>query len=135
MAGAIGMLFFMVVQNGPIPLLLEKLGAGGIAIGLTATLFQLGMIVQIPAAFFTERLASRKLFWAATTLAARAAMAIPGVFLLLWPDNQTAVIWLTLGAIGFFSFLAQTSGSCCFSWMADLIPDAQRASFWAKRKA
>ena len=46
-AGAVGIIFFMVVQNGPIPLLLEQLGAGGIAIGLTATLFQLGMLVQI----------------------------------------------------------------------------------------
>jgi MFS family permease len=134
LAGAIGVFFFMVVQNGPIPLMLEKLGAGGIAIGLTATLFQLGMIVQIPAAFFTERLASRKMFWATTTLGARAAMAIPGIFLLLRPENQTAAIWLTLGAIGFFSFVAQTSGSCWFSWMADLIPDSQRASFWAKRQ-
>ncbi len=38
-AGSLGMFFFMFVQNGPIPLMLEKLGAGGIAIGLTAALF------------------------------------------------------------------------------------------------
>lgn len=134
LAGALGVVFFMVVQNGPIPLLLEKLGAGGIAIGLTATLFQLGLLVQIPAAFFTERLSSRKPFWAITTIAARTAMAVPGIFLLCNPEKQSAAIWLILGAIAFFSFVAQTSGSTWFSWMADLISDEMRADFWAKRQ-
>ncbi|RKX47009.1 MAG: hypothetical protein DRP64_02275 [Verrucomicrobia bacterium] len=133
-AGAFGIFFFMIVQNGPVPLLLEKLGAGGIAIGLSATLFQLGMLVQIPSAFFTERLASRKPFWAATTIVARAALAIPGIYLLLFPDQHSSAVWLTLLAIGFFSFLAQTGGPAWFSWMADLVPDSMRASFWAKRQ-
>jgi len=134
LAGAFGIFFFMIVQNGPIPLLLEKLGAGGIAIGLTATLFQLGLLIQIPAAFFTERLASRKLFWAATSITARLFMAIPGIYLLLFPHQQSTNVWLTLGAIGFFSFIAQTSMPSWYSWMADLVPDSMRASFWSKRQ-
>jgi MFS family permease len=133
-AGAIGIIFFMIVQNGPIPLLLEKLGAGGIAIGLTAALFQFGMLVQVPAAFFTERLASRKPFWALPTIIARAAIAVPGIFLLVSPQNETAAIGLVLAAIAFFSFMAQISGSAWFSWMADLVPEAQRANFWSKRQ-
>jgi MFS family permease len=133
-AGAIGIAFFMIVQNGPIPILLEMLGAGGIAIGLTATLFQLGMLVQIPAAFHTERLARRKPFWAITTILARLAMAIPGIFLLCSPEQHTRAIWLILGCIAFFSFVAQMSGPLWFSWMADLIPDSKRADFWAKRQ-
>lgn len=134
LAGAIGMFFFVVVQNGPIPLLLEQLGAGGIAIGLTAALFQLGMLVQIPAAFFTEQLSSRKPFWALTTIAARAAIAVPGIYLLVSPENKSAAIWLTLAAIGFFSFVAQLSGAAWFSWLADLVPDDMRAGFWARRQ-
>lgn len=133
-AGAVGIIFFMVVQNGPIPLLLEQLGAGGIAIGLTATLFQLGMLVQIPSAFFSERLASRKVFWAITTILARAAIVVPGIFLLVSPDSPSTAIWLTLTAIGVFSFVAQTSGPSWFSWMAELVPETRRADFWAKRQ-
>lgn len=133
-ASALGLFFFMIVQNGPIPLMLEKLGAGGIAIGLSATLFQLGMLAQIPAAFITERLASRKLFWVATTAVARALLAIPGIFLLFFPDQQSAIIWLTLLCIGIYSFLAQSGAPAWFSWMADLIPDSMRTSFWAKRQ-
>ena len=133
-AGAVGVFFFMIVQAGPLPLMLEKMGAGGIAIGLTATLFQLGLLIQIPAAFFTERLASRKLFWASTTITARAAMAIPGIYLLLFPEQQSAGIWITLLAIGFFSFIAQAGAPCWFSWMADLVPDSLRAGFWARRQ-
>jgi len=134
LAGAFGIFFFMIVQNGPIPLLLEKLGASGMAIGLTATLFQLGMLIQIPAAFFTERLTSRKLFWALTTIVSRATLAIPGIYLILFPEQQSPAVWLTLIAIAFFSFLAQTSAPAWFSWMADLVPETMRASFWAKRQ-
>ena len=134
LAGAVGVFFFMIVQAGPLPLMLEKLGAGGIAIGLTATLFQLGLLIQIPSAFFTERLASRKLFWAATTITARAALAIPGAYLLLFPDQQSSIVWLTLATLGVFSFLAQMGAPVWFSWMADLVPDSMRAGFWAKRQ-
>jgi MFS family permease len=133
-AGALGMFFFMFVQNGPIPLMLEKLGASGIAIGLTAALFQLGMLVQIPSAFYTERLSSRKPFWAITTSLARASVAIPGIYLLINPDQSTTAIWLTLGAIGIFSFVAQMSAPAWFSWMAELVPDSMRADFWSKRQ-
>lgn len=133
-ASAFGIFFFMIVQNGPIPLLLEKLGAGGIAIGLSAALFQLGMLIQIPAAFLTERLSRRRFFWAITTLIARAMLAIPGIYLLLFPQQKTATIWITLLAIGIFSFLAQSGTPAWFSWIADLVPDSKRASFWAKRQ-
>ncbi|MDF7799902.1 MFS transporter [Pontiellaceae bacterium B1224] len=133
-AGAVGVFFFMIIQNGPIPLMLEKLGASGIAIGLTATLFQLGMMVQIPAAFFAERLARRKSFWAYTSGIARAAMAIPGLYLLLAPENPSPAVWITLACIGFFSFLSQCGGPVWFGWMADLIPEDKRAGFWARRQ-
>jgi MFS family permease len=134
LAGAFGVFFFMIVQNGPIPLLLEKLGASGIAIGLTATLFQLGMLIQIPAALFTERLARRKMFWVVTTITARIVIAIPGIYLILFPDQQSPLIWMTLGAIGIFSFLAQSSAPVWFSWIAELVPESMRSNFWAKRQ-
>ena len=134
LAGTLGVFFFMIIQNGSIPLMLEKLGAGGIAIGMTSTLFQLGMLIQIPAAFITERLKYRKVFWATTTFVARALFAIPGVYLLLFPDQSTATIWITLVALGGFSFLAQSSSPAWFSWVADLVPDKVRSGFWAKRQ-
>jgi MFS family permease len=124
----------MIVQNGPIPLMLEKLGASGIAIGMTATLFQLGMLMQIPSAFFAERLSSRKLFWASTSVIARLSISIPGLYLLLQPSSPGPAIWITLVCIAFFSFLAQCGGPVWFGWMADLIPEDKRAGFWAKRQ-
>lgn len=133
-AGFVGVFFFMVVQNGPIPLLLEQLGAGGVVIGLTAALFQLGMIVQIPSASFAERLTRCKLFWACTTIFARAVLLIPGIFLLVAPDSRSASIWLILGTIGLFSFVAQMSAPSWFSWMAELVPEKRRARFWSTRQ-
>ncbi len=133
-AGSIGVFFFMVVQNGTVPLLLEKLGAGGIAIGLTSTLIQLGMLVQIPSSFFAERLVRRKTFWVWTNVLARSAIAVPGLYLLLAPDARVTAIWLMLAAVGVFSFFAQASAPTWFSWTADLVPDERRATFWARRQ-
>ncbi len=134
LAGVVGTFFFMIVQNGPIPLMLENMGANGVAIGLAAALFQMGMLAQIPAAFITERLARRKPFWAATTIVARAAIAIPGTILLLVPDRGELLVWITLTAIGFFSFMAQSGVPAWFSWMADLVPGSMRADYWARRQ-
>lgn len=133
-AGAVGVFFFMIVQNGPIPLLLAKMGAGGIAIGLTAALFQLGMLLQIPSAFLSERFSNRKLFWAATSISARAILAVPGVFLLVFPESNTSATWLILAAIGSYSFIAQMSSPSWFSWMADLVPESMRPGFWSRRQ-
>jgi MFS family permease len=133
-AGAIGVFFFTIIQNGPIPLMLEMLGASGIAIGMTTMLFQLGMLTQIPSALFAERLATRKPFWASTAMIARGAMLIPGIYLLAKPGQTAPVIWITLTCIGFFSFLAQCGGPVWLGWMADLVPEDKRAGFWARRQ-
>ncbi len=134
LAGVVGIFFFMTIQNGPLPLMLEKLGAGGVAIGLTVTLFQLGMLAQVPATFFTERLRSRKPYWALSTILARLLIALPGLYLLLCPGRLDAATALTLSAIGVFSFVAQSSSPVWFGWMADLIPDDLRDTFWARRQ-
>lgn len=133
-AGAIGMFFFMTIQNGPIPLMLEKLGAGGIAIGLTTTLFQLGMIIQVPATFYTERLIRRKTFFSITHGLARSFLAIPGIYMLTAEESLSPAILLTLAAIGLFGIVAQSSSPIWFSWMADLVPSDRSSSFWAQRQ-
>ncbi|WP_372795860.1 MFS transporter [Pontiella sp.] len=133
-AGAVGMFFFMTVQNGPVPLLLEMLGAGGIAIGLSTTLYQLGLLAQIPAAFITEKLVKRKPFFALTNISGRALVLIPGIFLLAAPDHPQAAIVLILAVMGLFSFLVQMSAPAWFGWMAELVPGERRAAFWAQRQ-
>ncbi len=133
-AGAIGMFFFMTVQNGPVPLLLEMLGAGGIAIGLSTTLYQLGLLAQIPAAFVTEKLARRKTFFAVTNITGRSLVLLPGIFLLAAPDHPQAGIVLILAMMGLFSFLIQMSAPAWFGWMAELVPSDRRSGFWAQRQ-
>ena len=84
------------------------------------------MLAQVPATFFTERLRSRKPYWALSTILARLLIALPGLYLLLCPGRLDAATALTLSAIGVFSFVAQSSSPVWFGWMADLIPDDLR---------
>lgn len=133
-ASALGMFFFMTIQGGPLALLLQALGAGGIAIGLTTTFFQLGMLAQIPAAFLAERMVRRKPFWFWTAVVSRLFWLVPGIALLVFPGQGFAAVLLTLIVCALFSVLAQAGSPCWFSWMADLIPEPMREQFWGRRQ-
>jgi MFS family permease len=133
-AGFFGIIFFIMVTAGPLSLMLTALGASGMAIGATATLVQLGMLVQIPAAFFAERLHHRKPFWATLSIFARGIWVIPGILILLAPEKTGVAIATTLIVCAIFSFVAQMTSPSWFSWMADLVPHNRRDSFWSIRQ-
>jgi MFS family permease len=133
-ASVFGMLFFMTITGGPLALMLQALGANGVVIGSTATLIQLGMLAQIPAAFYSERLSRRKPFWAVVTIFARAIWVAPGILILLSPEKLNTAVSATLIICGVFSIMAQMTVPGWFSWMADLIPENRRDSFWSLRQ-
>ena len=133
-AGVFGMLFFMTITAGPLSLMLGELGASGIAIGTTATLIQLGMLAQIPAAFYSERLSRHKTFWAITTIFARAIWVLPGILMLVAPERINTAIAITLIVCGIYSIMAQIAAPGWFGWMANLVPENRRDSFWSIRQ-
>ena len=71
-AGSVGMVWGAVAFGLPLPLFMEAIGASGQQLGAVGALRQLAMLGQIPAAFFVERMARRKPFWAGVSALHRA---------------------------------------------------------------
>lgn len=120
----------------PLTMFLEALGAGGAQMGLSVTLQQLAMAVQIPAALWVERLSRRKPFWAATAIPHRLIWLLPALLLVVPDLPPGMLVGLTLTAVGVSSVLAHASVPAWFSWMADLVPAEGSGRFgsgWGRR--
>ncbi len=132
--GALGMVWVAVALTMPMALYLETLGAGGFAIGLLTMLPQIAMIVQIPSTFFVERLPSRKGFCVGTALISRAVYLLPALIFFLPESMRSKAIPILLITAGINAVVGQLSVVPWLSWMADLVPDKQRGSYWGKRQ-
>lgn len=133
-AGTLGMVWVAAALNIPMALYLEALGAGGLALGLLAMLPQIAMIVQVPSTFFIERLRGRKGVWFFCALISRLVYIFP-VLAAFLPEQHRAVgipILLISAGVGFF--IGQIAVSPWLSWMADLVPENRRGSFWGRRQ-
>ncbi len=134
-AGALGMCWVALAFTLPLTMFLEALGASGPQIGLAATLQQLAMAVQIPAALWVERLSRRKPFWAAVTIPHRLLWALPAILILTPGMETTTVIWITLLMVGVSGVLMHASVPVWFAWMADLVPRESSGRFWGTRQS
>ncbi|MEI8242051.1 MAG: MFS transporter [bacterium] len=133
LAGSIGMVW-IVALNMPYTMLLEALGANGVLQGLSSTIIQLTLAIQIPGALFLESLRHRKVAWGVIAIVHRLLWFIPAYIAWLHPappiGAHVVVIVASLSmALGNFS------ASAWHSWMADLVPDTTRGHFWSRRQA
>jgi MFS family permease len=135
LAGTLGVCWMAMTVSLPLTMLLEALGAGGTLMGLSVTVQQLAMAVQIPAALQVEKLSRRKPFWAGVAIPHRLIWLLPGA-LLFFPglSPNTVVVW-TLVAVTLSSVLAHASVPAWFSWMADLVPTGNSGRFWGLRQS
>lgn len=135
LAGTLGSVFWTVIPGMPLIMLLEALGASGLLIGSIGTVFQLGMVTQIPATFFLESLRKRKGFWAFTAGLSRIIYLLPVLALWLLPSSQAPWIIAVLMATTIIAALAHhASLPCWMSWMADLVPSRRRGRYWGQRQ-
>ncbi|MEI8234721.1 MAG: MFS transporter [Verrucomicrobiota bacterium] len=134
-AGCLGMLWFAMSLNMPLTMFMEAVGAGGFLIGLLTAVRQCVMAVQVPSAFISEHLGSRKQFWAGTALVHRALWFVIAGIVLCWkPDSW----WIPVGVVSLvgLSDLIGNMGSAAWnSWMADLIPAKNAGRFWGRRQS
>jgi MFS family permease len=132
-AGCMGMVWGTIVGGMPLTLFMKSIGASGVMIGLVATVGLVAMSLQVPAALLADRLPSRKMFWGWTVLPHRLLWFLPAVLpFLLGADSRwlaPAVVWV----VAVSGILGQLGSASWWSWMADLVPEGQRASFWGKR--
>lgn len=132
-AGCMGMMWGTIVGGMPLTMFMKSIGASGVMIGLTATVGQVAMALQIPAALLADRLPSRKMFFGWTLIPHRLLWFLPALLpLLMGADSRwlaPAVVWI----VAVSGMLGQLGGPSWWSWMADLVPEGQRASFWGRR--
>ncbi len=134
LAGCLGILWFAMSVGMPLTMFMEAAGAGGAMIGVLTAVRQCVMSVQIPSAFLTEHLGSRRRFWAPATLIQRSLwFLIAGLALYSHPGGW----WILVGIVSLvgLSDLVGNAGSAAWnSWMADLIPSKSAGQFWGRRQ-
>jgi MFS family permease len=134
-AGSLGMMWVAVAMGTPLTMFLERLGASGVLIGLTATVQQLAMLLQVPSSLFTERLAARKPFWAVVIILQRLLWFAPAVLALCARQAGRAAGPIMVGIVALSAVLTHVVTAAWWSWITDLIPERLRGSFWGKRQS
>lgn len=134
-AGAFGMMWAAAAMGMTTTLFMEALGASGVMIGMIVTIQQVAMFMQIPAAYFAERLSTRKRFWAWCVIPQRILWIVPALLPYVIRRDPSLVAWSMLGVVAVSSILTFTGSASWHSWMADFIPEQIRGRFWGLRQS
>jgi len=132
-AGCLGNIWANIAGGMPLTMLMNALGASGVMIGLTSTVGQLAMILQVFSALVAERLPARKPYWGTLVIIHRLLWFIPALLPLCVPPGTPWMAAAVVGVVAVSSILAQLGTAPWWSWMADLVPPQSRASFWGTR--
>lgn len=132
-SGCMGNVWGTIIGGMPLTMFMKSIGASGVLIGLTATVGQVAMALQVVSALLAERLPSRKHFFGWALIPHRLLWFLPALLpLVLAPHSSLlapAIIW----TVAISGVLGQLGSASWWSWMADLVPESQRASFWGRR--
>ncbi len=132
-AGCLGNTWGNIAGGMPLTMLMNAIGATGVMIGLTSTVGQLAMVLQVFSALVAERLPSRKPYWATLVLLHRLLWFIPALLPLFVPPGTPWMAAAVVGVVAVSAALAQLGSAPWWSWMAELVPAQSRASFWGMR--
>lgn len=133
LAGSLGTIWVSIAGGMPLTMFMNSIGASGVAIGMTATVQQISMALQIPAAILAERLLRRKPYVIGSFLGHRALWFVPALLPFFLGMGSVQLVPAVVVTVAASSILAQLGSPAWWSWMADLVPEEQRASFWATR--
>jgi HEAT repeat protein len=138
-AGGSGALFLTVCNNQPIfnVYMLNHLGVSPRLLGLLIGCMQLSGVLQLVSIIAYSLLPRRKAFWMAGhlihRLAGLAVMASAAIFA-SGAGREPAALIVSVAMIASWCAMNLTS-SGWMSWMADLIPEVNRGSFFLRRSA
>ena len=132
-ASAVCMFFAAVCGGMPYTMLLERLQASGKVQGLAAMAGQLALASMLISAIFSERFSSRRAVWRVCLLVSRCLWFAPPVLIWLRPEPSTAGLIIGISCIA--GLIGNMGSAVWQSWMADLIPDNRRSSFWSQRQS
>ena len=132
-AGCLGNTWANIAGGMPLTMLMNAIGANGVMIGLTSTVGQLAMILQVFSALVAERLPARKPYWATLVLLHRLLWFVPALLPLFVPPGTPWMAAAVVSVVAVSAILAQLGSAPWWSWMAELVPAQSRASFWGVR--
>jgi HEAT repeat protein/Na+/melibiose symporter-like transporter len=135
LASSLGMVWVAVAMGIPITMYMECLGASAVMIGMIVTVQQLATVMQIPAAYWAEQLATRKRLWFSLGIIHRFLWVILAFLPFLLPPKSVWGPRIVLALVTLSWLLAQAATPGWFSWMADLIPERSRGQFWGRRQS
>lgn len=133
MAGCMGNVWGTVVGGMPLTMFMKSIGASGVLIGLTATVGQVAMALQVVSALLAERLPSRKHFFGWALVPHRMLWFLPAILPLVMTPQSPLLAPVIIWTVGISGVLGQLGSASWWSWMADLVPESQRATFWGRR--
>jgi len=114
----------------------EKLGASVVMFGLFSSLPFLGVLAQLPGAWWVERFGRRRALFVVTNSANRMVWflvaALPWVIPTQYPGPRLIAL-LVLAMVA--SALGHAGTPAFFSWFADMIPEHVRGRYLGKRAA
>jgi hypothetical protein len=138
-AGGSGALFLTVCNNQPIftVYLLNHLGVSPRFLGLLIGLMQVSGVLQLVSIIAYSVLRRRKTLWMAGHILHRLAgfaLAASAAIFALGAGREPAALIVSTAMVASWAAMNLTS-SGWMSWMADLIPEATRGSFFLRRSA
>ncbi|HOW73155.1 MAG TPA: MFS transporter [Phycisphaerae bacterium] len=113
----------------------EQLGASKTLIGMNLTLVSLATAASLPGAAVFCRLQRRRATWIIITALARSCMFGSAAVALLagYREWHTTLIWVFMVGLLLVQGGSVFTSPGYWSWMADLIPDAIRGTFFGRR--
>ena len=115
----------------------NHLGASAGALGLLVALTQLTVPFHLLAILIYSRLRTRKVFWATAHIAHRLlgyVLAGVALYVAQGGDKSLGISIITAASVSSF-ILAMVSMAGWWSWMADLVPEGIRGTFFGRRSA
>ena len=135
--GAMGTMWFTAcAPQTVLPIFFKNyMGASNEQVGYLVATMQVVVPCYLVGVFIYGRLKKRKTFWASAHMVHRLlTFVLAGVA--LWAaagGNKQAGVWIMLGASLGSAMLMTASAAGWWSWMADLVPENVRGTFFSKR--
>jgi len=135
--GVFGSAWASMISGAPfVTFAREKLGASTFMFGLLCSVPFLGVIAQLPSAYWVERTRRRRLLFLIAGTGQRliwfAVAALPWVIPAAQPELR---VWAFLGLVLIGSSLGQAGAPAWLSWLADMVPENIRGRYLGNRAA
>ena len=135
--GVFGSAWASMISGAPfVAFAREKLGATTFMYGLFSSLPFLGVLAQLPGAWWAERTGKRKAIFLVTATCNRAMWFLIAALPWIIPERYGgARVGALLALVVLGSALAHGGTPAWFSWFADMVPENVRGRYLGKRQA